>query len=229
MFIASFLLTPPNSYAVTVMRHLLFSLFIALFLGLSAGVASAQTETHQPIEPSLDDVRAAADRYRDVSVALKEGYVPDPMNLCDTAEMMGQPAELGVMGIHYFRPDLLGITATEPRVDGTSTHTDFLQPAVLIYEPQEDGTLELIAVENLVFKKSWEEAGHTAPPTFQNVAYNLMEDDPATELDEAHMFEPHFDLHVWLFRDNPNGTFAQYNPAATCAYHKPAAPDHHQH
>ena len=28
-----------------------------------------------------------------------------------TAEMMGKPAELGAMGIHYFRPDLLGVTA----------------------------------------------------------------------------------------------------------------------
>jgi hypothetical protein len=229
MFIAWFFVNSTKSLRSTVMRHLLFSLSTALFLGLSAGVASAQTETHQPVEPSLDDVRAAADRYRDVSVALEEGYIPDPMNVCDTAEMMGQPAELGVMGIHYLRPDLLGITKTEPRVDGTSTHTDFLQPSVLIYEPQEDGTLELIAVENLVFKKSWEQAGHTAAPTFQNVAYNLMEDDPATDVDEAHMFEPHYDLHVWLFRENPNGTFAQYNPAATCAYHKPAAPGHHQH
>ena len=45
-----------------------------------------------------------------MNVALAEGYLPDPMNLCDTVAMMGQPAALGVMGIHYFRPDLLGIT-----------------------------------------------------------------------------------------------------------------------
>ena len=64
-----------------------------------------------PAEPSLDAVRAATERFRDVNVALAEGYLRDPLNLCDTAEMMGQPAELGAMGIHFSRPDLLGITA----------------------------------------------------------------------------------------------------------------------
>jgi hypothetical protein len=27
---------------------------------------------------------------------------------------------------------------------------------------------------------------------------------------------PHYDRHVWVFRDNPNGVFAQYNPKVTC-------------
>jgi len=145
----------------------------------------------------------------------------DPMNICDAAEMMGKPAELGVMGIHFFRPDLLGITGPpNPRVDGTGTHTDFLKPSVLIYEPQADGSLQLVAVENLVFIKSWELAGNTAPPSFQGVPYDLMRDDPATKIDEAHMFEPHYDRHVWLYRDNPNGVYAQFNPNATCKNHK---------
>ena len=52
------------------------------------------------------------------------------MDLCDTAEMLGRPAELGAVGVHYFRPDLLGITEPpDPRVNGTGTHTDFLEPA----------------------------------------------------------------------------------------------------
>lgn len=73
-------------------------------------------------EPSLAEVRKATERFRDVNVALAEGYVRDPANLCDTAEMMGQPAALGAMGIHFFRPDLLGITAPpNPRVDGIGT------------------------------------------------------------------------------------------------------------
>lgn len=179
--------------------------------------------------PTLDEVRAATERFRDVNVALAEGYIADPSNMCDTADMMGQPAELGTMGVHYFRPDLLGITATAPRVNGTSLHTDFLQPSILIYEPQEDGALELVAVENLVFIKSWEEAGHSGPPVFQDVEFNKMADDPNTEVDEAHMFEPHYDLHVWVYRDNPNGVFAQYNPAVTCEHHSAQAPTQHQH
>lgn len=171
-------------------------------------------------EPSLAAVRRATDRFRDVNVALAEGYVRDPGNLCDSAEMMGRPAALGAMGIHFFRPDLLGITGPpSPRVNGTGTHTDFHQPSILIYEPQKDGSLALVAVENLVFKAAWEKAGHTAPPSYQGVPYDHMFDDPATAIDEAHMFEPHYDRHVWLYRDNPNGIFAQFNPTVSCKYH----------
>src|SRR5699024_1428621 len=127
---------------------------------------------------------------------LAEGYVRDPMNLCDAAEMMGKPASLGVMGVHFFRPDLLGITGPpSPRVAGAGTHTDFLRPSILIYEPQRDGSLELVAVENLVFIKAWEAAGHGAPPSFQGVPWDRMADDPTTAVDEAHMFEPHYDRH----------------------------------
>jgi hypothetical protein len=170
-------------------------------------------------EPTLAEVREATQRFNDVNVALKEGYVRDPMDLCDTAEMMGQPAALGVMGIHFLRPDILQITGDKPRVNGNSTHTDFLKPAILIYEPQADKSLKLVAVENLVFIKSWEAAGNKTLPSFQGVPYDRMADNPATKIDEAHAFEPHYDRHVWLYRDNPNGIYAPFNPNATCRYH----------
>lgn len=174
-------------------------------------------------EPTLEQVRAATARFRDVKVALAEGYVRDPMNICDTADMMGRPASLGSMGIHFFRPDLLGISAPpNPRVDGNGTHTDFYKPAILIYEPRADGSLELVAVENLVFQKSWHAAGNKKPPSFHGVPYDTMQDDPSTKIDEAHMFEPHYDRHVWLYRDNPNGLFAQFNPNVSCEAHKSA-------
>jgi hypothetical protein len=182
-----------------------------------------------PGEPSLGAIRAETQRFRDVKVALAAGYVRDPGNMCETAEMMGKPRELGAMGVHFFRPDMLGITAPpNPRVDGNGTHTDFLKPAILIYEPQADGSYELIAVENLVFAKAWKEAGNKAPPSFHGVAYDTMIDDPATPVDEAHMFEPHHDRHVWLYRENPNGIFAQYNPRVTCEHHQ-AHSRHEQH
>jgi hypothetical protein len=184
--------------------------------GVAAGTA----------DPDLDAVRAATERYRDVQVALAEGYITDPAGTCESAEMMGQSTEEGAMGIHYFRPDLLGITAVEPRVDGTGIHTDFLQPSVLIYEPQADGSLELVAVENLVFKAAWAAAGNTMPPSYLGVEWDSMEDDPSTVVDEAHHFAPHYDRHVWLYRENPKGVFAQFNPNATCR-HKPAQPHAH--
>lgn len=172
-------------------------------------------------EPSLEEVRQATERFRDVKVALAEGYIPDPSGMCVTAEMEGRPADEGAMGVHYFRPDLLGITGPpNPRVNGTSTHTDFRKPAVLIYEPQADGSLQLVAVENLVFIKSWEQAGNRQPPSFQGVVFDRMVDDPATTLDEAHMFEPHFDRHVWIYRENPRGVFSSFNPNVSCKHHK---------
>ena len=125
-----------------------------------------------PGEPTLEQMREATAKYRDVNVALAEGYVRDPFDLCDTAPMMGQPAELGAMGIHYVRMDLLGITA---------------------------------------------------PPSFHGVPFDHMRDDPSTEVDEAHKFEPHFDRHVWLYRDNPRGVFASFNPNVSCANHTGAS------
>ena len=203
---------------------------LKIALALAAASASAfvmavpPTSEAAPAEPSLEQVRAATQRFRDVKVALAEGYVRDPMNICDTADMMGKPAELGAMGIHFFRPDLLGISAPpNPRVDGNGTHVDFNKPAILIYEPQADGSLELVAVENLVFQKSWHAAGNAKPPSFHGVQYDTMQDDPATKIDEAHMFEPHYDRHVWLYRQNPNGMFAQFNPNVSCKAHKPTS------
>ncbi|HEX6534686.1 MAG TPA: hypothetical protein VF041_08810 [Gemmatimonadaceae bacterium] len=171
-------------------------------------------------DPGLAPIRGATARYRDVKAALADGYVRDPMNMCITPGMEGQPAWLGAMGVHYFRPDLLGITATSPRVTGTGTHTDFTRPGVLLYEPQADGSLKLVAVENLVFEKAWRDAGHTTPPTFEGREYFHMVDNPLTPADEAHGFAPHYELHVWTERANPNGAFAEWNPKVTCGHHR---------
>lgn len=181
---------------------------------------NSHTEPDAAVRAELDELRASLERFRDVEVALAEGYIPDPMGVCEVAEMMGRSAEEGAMGIHYLRPDLLQITATEPRVDGMGTHTDFAEPAVLLYEPQADGSLELVGIENLTFQRAWEEAGNAEPPSFMGERYDHMVDDPSTEIDEGHHFEAHYDRHVWLFRENPNGVFAQFNPAVTCEHHE---------
>jgi hypothetical protein len=194
---------------------------ILLDIGAAVAAIAAAILSGAMGEPDLDEVRAATARFQDVRVALAEGYLRDPMNMCETAEMMGRPRTLGAMGVHYFRPDLLGISSPpNPRVSGSKTHTDFGRPAILIYEPQADGSMKLVAVENLVFQKAWRDAGNAAPPSFQGVTYDRMEDDPATPTDEAHGFEPHFDRHVWLHRSNPNGIFAPLNPNVTCRHHK---------
>src|SRR5687768_13605773 len=155
----------------TLLTVLIVLIVFAGALGAWATATNTRTASSPaPGEPTLDEVRRATERFRDVNVALAEGYIRDPSDLCDTAEMMGRPASLGAMGIHYFRPDLLGISGPpNPRVDGNGTHTDFRKPGILIYEPQPDGSQKLVAVENLVFQKSWHAAGNTKPPTFHGV------------------------------------------------------------
>ena len=46
-----------------------------------------------------------------------------------------------------------------------------------------------------------------------------MADDPGTPGDEAHGFAPHYDQHVWLFRENPMGELMPFNPNVTCEHH----------
>ena len=190
---------------------------VAAGLGLASFVYPVGAASGEPAE--IAKVRAATAKYQDVNVALAEGFVPAPSG-CVTAAKEGLPAEWGAMGIHYIHPAMLKLTKTEPRVDGMSTHTDFLKPSILLYEPQADGSLVLLGVENLVFQKAWKEAGNSAPPAFAGRVWDAMADDPATLADEAHEFEPHYDQHVWTLRDNPSGVLMPFNPNVTCEHFK---------
>jgi hypothetical protein len=200
----------------------------ALTAGLTACASTMTTE------PSLGEVKALAGKYRDVNVAKAEGYTTD--HKCTTAEMLGFPPAQGAMGLHYVRRDLLGLPPTPAppgsgRVHGTGTYTDFRKPSMLVYEPQADGSLELVAVENLVFAAAWQAAGKNGPPTFHGHTYVLLADKPETKVDEAHGWEPHYELHAWVFRHNPKGMYAEFSPLVTCRYNKmpgaqPAAMGH---
>jgi hypothetical protein len=189
---------------------------------LPAGSLGAQAldDLDADTRSALDEIRAATEKYQDPEIALADGYMRDPGNLCTSATEEDLPAQLGGMGIHFFRPDLLGLTGTQPRVAGTGTHTDFLQPSVLVYFPDEKGTLKLGAVENLVWAEPWKATGNTGPPDFHGYQYWHRIDNPATaDVDEAHMFEPHYELHLWLFEPNPAGLFSPYNPRVGCDHH----------
>src|SRR3546814_2457635 len=90
---------------------------------IAAALALASATANAADEPGLDAVRAAVERFRDVEVALAEGYVRDPMNMCIVADKIGFQGSEGAMGIHYFRPDLLGISdPPNHSLAGTVTH-----------------------------------------------------------------------------------------------------------
>lgn len=171
-------------------------------------------------------IRRATERFRDLNVAMGEGYIHDPMMMCVDAQLVGQPRSRGGMGIHLFHPALLGISLPPPvgrRLTGTDSILDWSRPEVLVYEPQAEGPAQLVAVEYLVFEKAWNAAGHRSPPSLGGTPFFLMRDDPSTPTDEAHMLEPHYELHLWLYRDNPNGMLAEFNPRVTCRYQRTAA------
>ena len=162
---------------------------------------------------SLDAVRANTEKYRDVKAALADGYEKDAMNICETPAHMGVLQDLGAMGIHYLRRDLLGIGKDQTRLDVRTAHVNFTQPAGLIYEPQADKSLALVAIENVVSTTAWEAAGHKTPPAFFDTPFRLR---PANSgMQTASQYE----LQIWLYRDNPSGMFAPYNPKVTCANH----------
>lgn len=188
--------------------------------GLVLSVVMGLTITASAENYDLDALRAAVEKYKDVDAALADGYIPDPSGHCVDAAAEGLPAEWGGMGVHYLDPAQLKLAAGTPRVDGMGTHTDFMRPSILLYEPQEDGSMVLVGIENLVFEQAWRAMGNDGPPMTNGRAWDHMADDPATPGDEAHGFMPHFDQHIWLFRDNPAGTMMPFNPEVTCAHHK---------
>lgn len=204
--------------------RIILALAAILAVGLSCS-GSLRAQSVDDLDPgtraALEEIRAATVKFQDPDVAIAEGYLRDPLNLCAHAADEDLPVQVGAMGVHFFRPDLLGITATQPRVNGNGTHTDFLQPSVLVYYPDETGALKLGAVENLVWEDAWRAAGNQGPPEFHGYQYWHRIDNPlTTHADEAHLFEPHYELHVWLYEENPAGVFAQFNPRVSCDHHQ---------
>ena len=179
----------------------------------AAPAAPALTAEQQAL---VGQIHQVSDKYADVKAAEADGYMRDPENMCVTAAMVGAPAELGAMGVHYLRPDLLGIKSPKPPVAGTDGVIDVTKPEVLVYEPQTDGTMKLVATEYLVFQDAWKAAGNANPPVLAGETFKSMFDDPATPADEAHGFTPHFELHVWTGRENPKGMFEEFNPSVHC-------------
>ena len=186
-------------------------------IGLAAIAAArpnhAGTAGAVDLGPQLAAVRKATERYRDVRVAVAEGYVQE-------GPCVALPG-VGAMGVHFVHPKNMGLVMKDGRIDGTDTEIDPTKPELLIYEPKAHGAMELVAVEYYTSQAAW---GKGPQPTFYGVPFNDMKDDPSTpDVDEGHGFTPHFDLHVWLYRENPRGTFAQWNPAVTCPAGAPAA------
>jgi hypothetical protein len=162
------------------------TLLAALLLAGSA--LSLPTFAHQGNDgvgganPLAEKVRELNARFADVNTATAEGYAPIP---CVSG------IDGGAMGIHYVNGKLLDD-------DGV---IDISKPEAVMYEPQADGTMQLVAVEYISLKGPANLDGHLFAFTNSPNRYGL---------------PPFYELHVWAWRDNPTGTFADMNPTVSC-------------
>jgi hypothetical protein len=161
------------------MQRLTITIFATLAV-LSA--AAGQATTSDADNPLLDHVRQANARFSDVAIAKQEGYQPIP---CASSP------QGGAMGVHYVNAAYLK--------DGI---IDIGRPEAVMYEPQPDGSMQLVAVEYIAFE---------GPASIEGHLFNF---NPAPN---RYGLDPFYELHVWAWKDNPVGPFADNNPDVTCA------------
>ena len=143
--------------------------------------------------PLIEKVRAGTYRFKDINVAIAEGYVQG------TPCVSGPDA--GAMGVHFVMPSRI--------TGGVVLQPD--EPEALIYEPQPDGAFRLVGVEFIVLSANWlkNHAANTTP---------ALEGDLLNFVDAPNRYglPAFYELHVWAWENNPKGSFADWNTHVTC-------------
>ncbi len=168
----------------------------ALASGPLTSFARAQTK---PAEPDLSSVRAALKKYEDPYVAVHDGY----FSTVGCVEI----AKAGAVGHMQYKPGAMGVHFLNPATIGPVP--DPAKPQVLLYEP--DGQkLRLVGAEWFVPLAT----GVKSRPKLWGHPFDgpMMGHPPLLPMELSH-----YDLHVWLYKPNPLGTFAPTNPAVKCA------------
>ncbi|MEU9406029.1 hypothetical protein AB0E08_10030 [Streptomyces sp. NPDC048281] len=124
--------------------------------------------------------------YQYEPFAVTDGYARAGTGACDKDGQGGQ----GGAGYHYVKASAVG-------------SLDPAEPAGLLYETDADGNRALVAVEWIVRAGS----GTTAPALFGQ------QFQPATV---PGVTGPVYTLRAWIWKDNPSGLFAPWNPTVTC-------------
>ena len=142
----------------------------------------------------IDKVRAATAQYLDINVALHES---EPW-------VRGTPCvsgpNSGAMGVHFIKPSRV--------FDGALNANE---PEALIYEPLPNGALRLVGVEFIVLAADWARLhpdGST--PALEGHLTNFV-DAP-----NRYGLPAFYELHVWAWENNPNGSFADWNTHVSC-------------
>ena len=144
-------------------------------------------------------VRESTERFHDVSVAEAEGY----------ALQFGcvSGSDYGAMGLHYVNGSLVG--------DGD---LDATHPEIVIYEQTPGGRLRMTGADYLVIADAWHAKHGPAPPELGGQLLHLFETPNRFGLPAF------YTLHVWAWKDNPNGTFVNWHPKVSCDSFAPQQP-----
>jgi len=137
-------------------------------------------------------VRESTERFKQVSVAEREGY----------ALQFGcvSGSDSGAMGLHYVN----GALVASGVIDAT-------RPQIVIYEPAADGSLKLIGADYLVLADMWNAQHPEGPPQLMGQLFHYFESPNRFGLPAF------YTLHVWAWKDNPNGAFVNWHPKVSCA------------
>jgi len=134
-------------------------------------------------------VRDATSRFQDVSVAIGEGY---GLNFgCVSG------SDVGAMGLHFVKGAFLDDVI------------DVERPEIVLYEQLPDGQLQLTGADYLVDAKLWNKK-HKDPPQLMGQLFHLFDSPNRFGLPAF------YTLHVWAWKENPNGAFTNWNPTVSC-------------
>ena len=188
-------------------RALALAFTSAVLLASQAGTASAY-DHHESATSLTAPASSATAKYHNLTVAKKAGY----SILADTAGItcIAEPG-MGAMGVHYVKGDLV----KDPAINA-------LHPEALVYAPDGHGGLHLAALEYVVIKSDWE-ASQTEPPSM-GYPTEVAPGPPMlfghefnfTDAPNRYGLPPFYSLHVWLWKNNPAGTFTMWNPTVHC-------------
>jgi hypothetical protein len=176
--------------APTVTRHARWAIGLAATLTAAAAAVVPMATAEGRSGGSLEDIRSATRRYRDVDKAIDAGYV----------QFFGCVHEplAGSMGIHFVNGTLAGDTVI-----------DRAKPEALTYELQPNGELGLVGVEYVVFQEAWD-AQHDQPPSLFGQPFVLV---PSANRYGIPAF---YALHAWAWKTNPTGPYKDWNPKVLC-------------
>ena len=159
----------------------------------AAGIALAgsnETNRHAGTDTLIGTVRQATTPFLDVNEAHGAGY--GLFHGC-----VSGPQE-GAMGVHLVNGDLVG--------DGL---LDATRPEALMYE-ERNGQMRLVGVEFVVIAEAWH-LTNEAPPVLMGQLFNYVGSP------NRYGIPAFYELHVWAWKTNPSGVFADWNPLVSCA------------